>query len=103
MLHLGTIAKGFREFVAFVCIANPPGTSIWNSKVGKVYIEEAVLEAKDYSKDVFGHLKFINDDEAQELAAFANSHNLLNIREIIYKVTTHPKYQHIRKVMFPLS
>lgn len=97
MLHLATIGYGLREFVAFVCIKNPPLSELNGvSYVGNCYIEEAVLESKDLTHDVFAHLKFIDDNSlAHDLAKFATEHNILNIPEQLNKIATYPKYRHI--------
>ena len=74
MWHLGTVVDGLREYVALVCLQGP--------KKGKVYIEEAVATSVDFSKDIFGNLKFIDDNTvAQEVHAFFKRKGLLEIKE----------------------
>lgn len=92
MLHLGTIGYGLREFVVFVCLKNPPLSQ--TNYVGKCYIEEAVLESKDFSKDVFAHLRFIEDDSmAYDLAKFAEEKGLLDVPTHLNKILTYPNYR----------
>lgn len=75
MLHLGTISKGMREFCVMYCVSGP--------KAGKLYIEEVVVTSVDYSKDVYAHSKFINDDDlARELAFFAEQKGLTDMVKI---------------------
>lgn len=74
LLHLGTITSGIREFVVMVAIGGP--------KRGNCYIEEVVLESKDFGKDVFAHLKFIKEDKlAEDLAAFAEEQSLTDMKK----------------------
>ena len=102
MLHLATISKGLQEFIVFLCIKDPPLTPPDQSFTGRVYIEEAVLESKDFSKDVFANLKFISDDHlAQDLANFAQEQGILNIKDQVMKVLNHPAYYKLRQEMFP--
>ena len=99
MLHLGTISYGLREFIAMVCIKNPPLLN-GNNYVGKCYIEEVVLESKDFSKDVYANCKFIEDNNlANDLARFAEEKGLLNVPEHLNRILTYPRYQHIRNAI----
>jgi len=75
MLHLGTINKGLQEFIVMLCTKGP--------ERGKVYIEEAVLNAVDLTKDVFAYCKFISDDAlAEDLARFAEMKKLTDMKRI---------------------
>ena len=50
---------------------------------GKVYIEEAVLNAVDMTKDVYAYCKFILDDAlAEDLAKFAEMKKLTDMKRI---------------------
>jgi hypothetical protein len=72
MLHLATIQDGFREFVAMLDLTTQ-----------KFYIEEVVLESKDFQKDVWANFKFIQDDSlAQELAAFCEEKKVRDMKKI---------------------
>jgi hypothetical protein len=74
MLHLGTIEDGFRQYVVMTCISG--------QHRGKTYIEEVVLTSTDWTKDVFANLKFIeNDNEAHEVALYAETKGLTNVKE----------------------
>lgn len=73
MLHLGTIGSGLREYIVFTCITGP--------HKGKTYIEEVVLESKDFTKDVFANLKFISEDAlAEDLAHFAEQSGITDMK-----------------------
>lgn len=73
MIHLGTIGYGLREFIVMTCIGG--------SHKGKTYIEEAVLESKDFSKDVFACSKFIEEDAlAEDLAHFAEQQGITDMK-----------------------
>ncbi len=79
MLHLGTIGSGLREYIVMYCTHGP--------KFGHMFIEEAVLTSVDFSDDVFGSSKFIQDDDlARELAFFAANHKLTDMKEIANKL-----------------
>jgi len=70
MIHLATISYGLREFIV-----------MWFVARNTTYIEEIVLESKDWSKDVFANCKFIKDDNlASDLAAFAKDRGILNLK-----------------------
>lgn len=72
LLHLATLEKGLRIFCLMLCIAG--------EHKNKAYIEEYVINSIDYSKDVYGHYKFIEDDElAEELARFCEEKKLSDI------------------------
>ncbi len=72
MFHLVTVKMGFREFVAMM-----------DNRTQKVYIEEVVLESKDFTKDVWANLKFIEDDIlAFDLARYLEHKNLLSIKRV---------------------
>jgi hypothetical protein len=102
MLHLATISKGLQEYVVMLCIKNPPLAMPGQNYTGRVYIEEAVLENKDFSKDIFANLKFIDDDNlANDLAAFARDHGILDIQAQMVKILNHPGYANLRHEMFP--
>jgi hypothetical protein len=74
LLHLGSIAYGLREFVVMTCVDGP--------HKGNTYIEEVVLESKDFSKDVFASLKFIDDNNlAFDLAKFAEENGLTDMKK----------------------
>lgn len=73
MLHLGTIAYGLREFIVMACLKGPTA--------GSCYIEEVVLESRDFSKDVFANCKFISDDNlAFDLAKFAEDKKITDMK-----------------------
>lgn len=73
MLHLATIGYGLREFIAMVCVKGP--------KANNCYIEEVVLESKDFDKDVWANCKFIQDDNlAFDLAKFAEEKGLVDMK-----------------------
>ena len=75
MLHLGTITKGFSEYIVMLCVGG--------TKSGNMYIEEAVLASIDFSKDVYANCKFIKDDElALALARFAEEKGLTDMVKI---------------------
>lgn len=72
MLHIATIGYGLREFVVML-----------EKKTQKVYIEEVVLESKDFNKDVFANFKFIEDDNfANDIAEFCNENKLIDMKKI---------------------
>ena len=74
MLHLATISYGLREFIVMACIRG--------ANAGKCYIEEAVLESRDFSKDIFANCKFISDDNlAFDLAKFADMKGLTDMKK----------------------
>ena len=74
MIHLGTIGYGLREFIVMACIQGP--------QYGKCYIEEVVLESKDFNKDVWANCKFIQDDNlAFDLAKFAEENGLTDMKK----------------------
>jgi len=74
MLHIGTILRGLQEFVVMLCVRGPHS--------GKCYIEELVPNMVNFSEDVYGNLKFIQDDDlANELAQFAHHKGLTNLKE----------------------
>lgn len=74
MLHLATIGYGLREFIVMACIKGPHS--------GKCYIEEVVLESRDFSKDVWANCKFIADDNlAYDLAKFADEQGLTDLKK----------------------
>jgi hypothetical protein len=100
MLHLGTIAYGLREFVAMVCVQQPPTLAKSNvAYVGRCYIEEVVLESKDFSKDVYANLKFIDDGQlANDLAAFAQDKDILNIPKQLERIMTYKNYESLRNL-----
>jgi hypothetical protein len=104
MLHLATIGSGLREFIVMMCVRDPHWVTpdSRQSYRGRIYIEEAVLESKDFSKDVWANLKFIAEDNlANDLANFAQEHHLLDPGEIMAKVLTYEPYAPIRQVLFP--
>ena len=72
MLHVGTISYGLREFVAMLDL-----------RTQRIYIEEVVLETKDFSDDVWANMKFISDDNlAFDLAKFAEDEKLTDMKKI---------------------
>ena len=72
MLHLATIVENFREFVAMLDL-----------RTQKFYIEEVVLESKDFQADVWANFKFIAEDSlAQELAQFCQDKNVRDMKRI---------------------
>lgn len=72
MLHLATISYSLREFVAMTDI-----------RTGKTYIEEVVLESKDFQKDVWANFKFIEDDIlAFEIAKFCEDKKLIDMKRV---------------------
>lgn len=75
MLHLATVGYGLQEFVAMLCVYGP--------KANNLYIEELVVNSVDWSNDVFGNFKFIDDNNlANDIAAFLNQHQLISIDKI---------------------
>lgn len=74
MLHLATISYGLREFIAMVCIKGP--------YQGSCYIEEVVLESRDFNKDVWANCKFIADDNlAFDLAKFCEDKGITDMKK----------------------
>lgn len=74
MLHLATIGYGLREFIVMSCIQGPQS--------GRCYIEEVVLESKDFDKDVWANCKFIQDDNlAFDLAKFVEEQGLTDMKK----------------------
>lgn len=72
MLHLATIDYSLREFIAMMDL-----------RTQQVYIEEVVLEAKDFDKDVWANLKFIADDKlAFDLSKFLEEKKILDMKRI---------------------
>lgn len=72
MIHIATIGYGLREFVAML-----------DRTTQKFYIEEVVLESKDFQKDVFANFKFIDEDAlAEDLAKFCEDKKLLDMKRI---------------------
>lgn len=72
MVHIATIGYGLREFVAML-----------DRTTQKFYIEEVVLESKDFQKDVWANFKFIDDDSlAIDLAKFCEDKKLLDMKRI---------------------
>ncbi len=72
MLHLASISYSLREFILMLDITTQ-----------KTYIEEVVLESKDFSQDVWANLKFIQDDQlAEDLAAFCQDRKLIDVKRI---------------------
>lgn len=75
MLHLATIGYGMREFIL-----------MYYREAAKLYIEEVVLETKDFDKDVWANFKFIEDDSlANDLAEFAEERGLRDMKKITEK------------------
>lgn len=75
MLHLATIGYSLREFIVMLGIMGPAS--------GKIYIEEIVLESKDFSKDVFANCKFIEDDNlANDLSEFVEEKGIRDMKKI---------------------
>ena len=73
MVHLATIAYGLREFTAMACYKG--------KHKGKIYMEEKVYYSKDYSQDVTGGHKFIEDDNlATDLIKFTEDKGLLDMK-----------------------
>jgi len=76
MLHVATIGYGLREFILMV-----------DRSTAKMYIEEVVLETKDFDKDVWANLKFIQDDAlANDLSEFCDKEGLRDIKKIAEKL-----------------
>lgn len=74
ILHLATISYGLREFIIMAAIKGP--------QQGKCYIEEVVLENRDFSKDVWANCKFIQDDNlAFDLAKFSEDKGLTDMKK----------------------
>ena len=73
MLHLGTISGGLREFVVMFCLEG--------DHKGKCYIEELVPNMVNFSDDVYGNFKYIEEDElAEDLARFAQEQKLTDMK-----------------------
>ncbi len=93
MLHLATIGYGLREFVVMLS----RGTN-------QVYIEEVVLESKDFSKDVFANFKFIADDSlAEDLAAFAEEQKVIDMKRVANTLGDMRSLQWLAKSKKPAS
>lgn len=74
MLRLARLQKGLKEYWLMLCISGP--------EQGRCYIEEYVPTTVSFSEDIYGHFKFIKDDEeAGELAAFCHEHKLTDLEE----------------------
>jgi hypothetical protein len=74
MLRLARLSRGLKEYWLMICIAGLHS--------GKCYIEEYVPTTVSFSEDIYGHFKFIQDDEeAEELARFCQEHKLSDIAE----------------------
>ena len=74
MLHLATVTYGLREFIVMACIKGP--------KSGDCYIEEVVLESRNFDKDVWANCKFIADDNlAFDLAKFADERGITDMKK----------------------
>jgi hypothetical protein len=88
MLHLASIGYGMREFIVML-----------NRNTHKVYIEEVVLETKDFSKDVWANLKFIEDDSlANDLAAFCEEKGVIDMKKVTDQLITQGKRQWIQPI-----
>jgi hypothetical protein len=62
-----------------LCVADPPGSTGFK---GKCYIEEYVPTTVSFSEDIFGNLKFVEDDrEAEDLVRFSEMHKLTDVAE----------------------
>ena len=63
-------------------------------QAGKCYIEEVVLESKDFSKDVFANCKFIADDNlAFDLAKFAEEQGLTDMKKRFNELGDRGKFE----------
>ena len=72
ILHIATITRGMQEYIVMLDL-----------NTQKMYIEEVVLETKDFTKDVWANMKFIEDDElAFDLAKFAEDKKLIDMKRI---------------------
>lgn len=72
MLHIATIGYGLREFIFMLDVLTQ-----------KMYIEEVVLETKDFANDVWANMKFIEDDNlAHDLAKFAEDKKITDMKRI---------------------
>jgi hypothetical protein len=57
------------------------------------------LESKDFSKDVYANLKFIDDGQlANDLAAFAQDKDILNIPKQLERIMTYKNYESLRNL-----
>lgn len=94
MLHIATIGYGLREFIVML-----------DRNTQKMYIEEVVLETKDFSNDVWANMKFIQDDElAFDLAKFAEDKKLIDmkrIQETLWEIEQRNKIPLLRDTMKP--
>lgn len=87
MLHIATINYGLREFILML-----------HRPASKMYIEEVVLESKDFSKDVWANMKFIEDDSlANDLAEYCNEQGLRDMGKITEKCIDMGKGQWIQQ------
>jgi len=104
MLHLATVEHGLREFIAFLCWIDPPPISpATPTYVGHLYIEEVVLESKDFTKDVFANSKFIEDDSlAFDIAKTLEEQKLIDIMERTQEIHQ-PYYKDLRKKMLRIA
>lgn len=72
MVHIASIGMGLREFILMLDL-----------RTQQMYIEEVVLETKDFSKDVWANMKFIEDDSlAHDLAKFAEDKSLIDMKRV---------------------
>lgn len=72
MLHIATISSSLREFILML-----------DRRTAKMYIEEVVLEGKDFDKDVWANFKFIQDDNlANDISEFCSELGLRDIKKI---------------------
>lgn len=78
MLHVATIGWGLRMFIVML--------DIWNSR-RRIYIEELVTESFDFTKDIWGHFRFIDDDQlAWDLAKFSEEKGFLDMKKLEEKI-----------------
>ena len=74
MLRLARLSRGLSEYWLMLCISG--------AHEGECYIEEYVPTTVFFSEDIYGHFKFIEDDEeAEELVRFCREHKLIDLEE----------------------
>lgn len=84
MLHLASVGYGLREFVAMLCVYDANATCIEDDKAGNLYIEELVTTSVDFTKDVYGHFKFIEEDHlVEDIVDFLNERDILAQEKIV--------------------
>lgn len=72
MIHIASLGRGLHEYIVML-----------DTRTEKMYIEEVVLESKNFSDDVWANLKFIDDDNlAFDLAKFCELKKIIDMERI---------------------